>query len=360
MDETVGDVIKVRGMGDLDLKVSKEGDIFLYGTYMVTKGDYLFTLKNLVNKKFLVQRGSTIRWFGDPYEAAMNMSAVYKIRKVPLYDLMKDVSYKEKKANVECELGMKGYLTSPQVDFGLKVSDADETVTSNIKRLDKNDLNQQILSLLLLGQFQPLPGLRSDDASSGSNAISNNAIEMLSNQLSNWLSKISDDFDIGINYKEGGEVSSDEVELALSTQLFNDRVSINTNVGVGTGSNTNEEVSQTEQKSANKIVGDVEIEVKLNKSGTLRAKAFNRTNQRNAESSDKDLYTQGVGVFYRKEFRTVGELATDFWKMITFQNVKKKKKLKKKKLSERRKNRKKRRQQNKAASNKDLERKEDS
>lgn len=355
MDETVGDVIKVRGMGNLDLQVNKVGDISLYGTYTVTKGDYLFTLQNLVNKKFIVDRGSTIRWYGNPYEAEMNMTALYKIRKVPLYDLMQDVAFKERKTNVECKLGMKGYLSNPRISFGLNVLDADEIVNSSIHRLDQNDLNQQILSLLLLGEFQPLPGLRSDDASSGSDAISNNAIEMLSNQLTNWLSKISDDFDIGINYKKGGEMSSDEVEMALSTQLFNDRVSINTNVGVSGSGNT--EVSETEKKSANKIVGDVEIEVKLNKKGSLRAKVFNRTNQRNAESSDKSLYTQGVGIFFRKEFRTVGELITDLWKTVTFQNVKKKKKLKKKKRSERRKNRKNRKNKS-ATQNKDIEKEE--
>jgi len=323
MDETVGDMIKVRGMGNLDIKVNNIGDIFLFGTYTVTKGDYLFTLQNLVNKRFLVDQGSTIKWGGDPYNAAMNMTAVYKIRKVPLFDLMKDEVYREQKTNVECLLGMKGNLMDPRIEFGLNLPDAKEPVSSNVNGLDQNDLNQQILSLLILGQFQPLPGLKSDDASAGGGALSNNAFEMLSNQLSNWLSKISDDFDIGVNYKQGGEMTSDEVEVALSTQLFNDRVSINANAGLGTGSTTSE-TSESEQSSANKIVGDVEIEVKLNKKGSLRSKVFNRTNQR-TEASDEALYTQGVGVFYRKEFNTVGELMTGFWKTITLQKRKEKK-----------------------------------
>jgi hypothetical protein len=190
--------------------------------------------------------------------------------------------------------------------------------------LAQDDLNQQILSLLILGKFQPLPSVQSTDDAAGGSAISNNAFEMLSNQLSNWLSKISDDLDIGVNYKQGGEMTSDEVEVALSTQLFNDRVSINTNVGVGGSGNS--QANQGETGSANKIVGDVEIEIKLNKKGSLRSKVFNRTNQRTETSSDQGLYTQGVGVFYRKEFNTGLELASDFWKTITFQNRKEKKK----------------------------------
>lgn len=326
MDETVGDMIKVRGMGNLDIKVNSVGDIFLYGTYTVTKGDYLFTLQNLVNKKFLVDEGSTIRWNGDPYNAEMDMTAVYKIRKVPLYDLMQDPNYKEMKTNVECNLLMGGNLTNPTIGFGLKLPEAKEPVISNVNGLAQDDMNQQILSLLILGKFQPLPNVQSTDDAAGGSAISNNAFEMLSNQLSNWLSKISDDFDIGVNYKQGGEMTSDEVEVALSTQLFNDRVSINTNVGVGGG--MNEQTNQGATNSANKIVGDVEIEVKLNKKGSLRSKVFNRTNQKTETSSDQGLYTQGIGVFYRKEFNTAGELAKDFWKTITFQKRKEKKKKK--------------------------------
>jgi hypothetical protein len=324
MDKTVGDVIKVRGMGNLDIKVNAIGDIFLYGTYTVTKGDYLFTLQNLVNKRFVVDEGSTISWNGDPYNAAMDMTAVYKIRKVPLYDLMQDPNYKEMKTNVECNLMMGGNLMAPSIGFGLKLPEAKEPVISNVNGLAQDDLNQQILSLLILGKFQPLPSVQSTDAAAGGGAISNNAFEMLSNQLSNWLSQISDDLDIGVNYKQGGAMTSDEVEVALSTQLFNERVSINTNVGVGGG--TTSQANQGEANSANKIVGDVEIEVKLNKKGSLRSKVFNRTNQRTESNSDQGLYTQGIGVFYRKEFNTVGELANDFWKTITLQKRKEKKK----------------------------------
>jgi hypothetical protein len=326
MDETVGDIITVRGMGNLDIKVNPVGDIFLFGTYTITKGDYLFTLQNLVNKRFIIDPGSTIRWSGDPYNAALAMNTVYPIRKVPLFDLMQDANYREQKTNVECILSISGNLTVPEIGFGLKLPEAKEPVISNINGLAQDDLNQQILSLLILGKFQPLPSVTSTADAAGGSPFSNNAFEMLSNQLSNWLSKISDDFDIGINYKQGGDMTSDEVEVALSTQLFNDRVSINTNVGVGGG--VGGQTAQGDANQANKIVGDVEIEVKLNKKGSLRSKVFNRTNQRTETSSEQDLYTQGIGVFFRKEFNTGAELAQDFWKSITFQNSKDKKKKK--------------------------------
>ncbi|MBN2758583.1 MAG: translocation/assembly module TamB domain-containing protein [Bacteroidales bacterium] len=329
MDETVGDAIKAQGTGNLNIKVDKAGDIFIYGIYTVVKGDYLFTLQNLVNKKFSVDKGSTIRWEGDPLDAIMNMTAIYKIKKVLLYDLMVDESYREDRTNVECDLKMLGSLSNPEIIFGLTLPDAKEPIPSNINNLTIGDLNTQILSLLILNKFQPLPGFQSSDGGSGGNsAVSNNAMEMLSNQLSNWLSQISDDFDIGVNYKKGDEMTSHELDVAMSTQLFNNRVSINTNVGLG--GNTLNQTSEVEQSSANKIVGDVEIEVKLNKNGSLKSKVFNRTNRNSDAGTDENLYTQGVGVFFRKEFTTLGELMRDFWKTITFQKNKNKNKKSKK------------------------------
>ncbi len=322
MDETVGDIIKTQGTGNLNIKIDRAGDIFIFGLFTVYKGDYLFTLQNLVNKRFLLDKGSTIRWYGDPYNAEMNMAAVYRINKVPVYDLMVDEEYRDIRTDVYCNLIMKGGLTNPVIQFDLEVPNAKEPIPSNINNLTQDELNKQILSLLIMNRFRPLPGLESS-VSSGA-VLSTNAMEMLTNQLSNWLSQLSDDFDIGVNYTQGNEGTSDEVEVALSTQLFNNRVSINTNVGVG-GVN---ETSQSEQNSANKIVGDVEIEVKLNKKGSLKGKVFNQTNKRSEFANDQTLYTQGVGILYRKEFNTFGELFTSIWHSITFKKKREEKKKK--------------------------------
>ena len=323
MDETVGDIIKTQGTGDLNIKVDKSGDIFIFGLFTVYKGDYLFTLQNLVNKKFLLDKGSTIRWYGDPYNAEMNMNAVYRINKVPVYDLMVSEEYRDVRTDVYCNLLMDGGLANPVIKFDLDVPNAKEPIPSNLDNLTQDELNKQILSLLLINRFRPLPGLESS-VSSGA-VLSTNGIEMLTNQLSNWLSKLSDDFDVGLNYTQGDAGTSDELELALSTQLFNNRISINTNLDVGGGSTT-----QGDQSSANKIVGDVEIEGKLNKKGSLKAKVFNRSNKRSELANDQTLYTQGIGVLYRKDFNSFNELFRSIWNAITFKNKKENKKENKK------------------------------
>jgi hypothetical protein len=128
---------------------------------------------------------------------------------------------------------------------------------------------------------------------------------MLSNQISNWLSRISDDFDIGINYRPGDEVTENEIEVALSTQLFNDRVAINTNVGYQYG-----ESSYIENPNA--IIGDFEVEYKITPEGKLRLKVFNVSNDQDLFNANKSSTTQGVGVFYQEDFDNWPELWCKF------------------------------------------------
>ena len=68
--------------------------------------------------------------------------------------------------------------------------------------------------------------------------------EMISNQLSNWLSQISNDFDLGFVYRPvtgNKDINPQEVQVALSTQILNDKVAINGNFDVrGTAKQFNE------------------------------------------------------------------------------------------------------------------------
>ena len=145
------------------------------------------------------------------------------------------------------------------------------------------------------------------------------ASELLSNQLSNWLSQISKDFDIGVNYRPGDEITSDQVEVALSTQIFDDRVSIHTNVDVNTGSN-----SATANTKTSTIAGDFDVEVKLTDNGRLRLKAYNRYNHDQLYKTSP--YTQGVGFVYREDFNNLKELGKRYGDAFTGKNRKKKKK----------------------------------
>ena len=304
-DSKVGDVIRGKGNGNLRLVITPTGDFNMYGDYTIESGDYLFTLQNVINKRFDVEKGGTISWNGDPYMANLDITAAYKL-KASLYDLMLDSAYKQR-VPVECVLNMRNNLMHPDFQFAIKISDNDTKPNSVISSLSNEELNKQIISLLVLNRFVTPEsykgGAQVAETRSG-NAVGMNSSELLSNQLSHWLSQISKDFDIGVNYRPGDELTHDEVELALSTQILNDRVTLNGNVGVGGNQAT----------QSNNFVGDFEIDVKINKSGKLMVKGFNRSNT--DIINDTAPYTQGFGLFYREDFETFDDLIKRYWRGV--------------------------------------------
>jgi len=318
-DEKVGDVIKARGSGNIKMKINTLGDFFMYGDYTISKGDYLFTLQNVINKKFEIQEGGVIRWNGDPMNANMDIKAIYKIKKVPVYDLTLNQTDKEIRIPVECAVNMKNSLMNPDVSFGIDVPNqgviADDKYINQLNTLPSDEMNKQFLSLLIINRFMPLPGLSSTSQSQSPGVVSSNAYELLSNQLNYWLSQISKQFDIGVNYRPGDLLNSNQLQLALSTQLFNDRVTVTLNSNVGVGGSTNqsgaEGVSSTTSNNKQAITGDFDVDYKITKSGKLRIKYSARTNDNRMIYEDAQ-YVQGIGIFYKEDFDTFADLTRKY------------------------------------------------
>jgi hypothetical protein len=287
--------IRTSGEGKLQLGVDPRGYLTINGSYIITSGLFTFSLEQLLSKRFEILRGSSIKWRGSLYDAEVNIKANFRT-KTSLNGLgitMLDPSSLSKKMNVLVKIFMTDNLVNPNLRFSIEFPNMDEQIRQTIYAvLDTTDMammNQQAISLLILNSF-------TYTGDTGSNPVNSTAI--IANTLSSMLSSISNDFDIGINYIPGDAVSSEEVEVALSTQLFDDRLSIDGNVGVSTGRNT---------QSTSSIVGEVQVEYMLTPDGKFRVKAFNRSNDISIINNDVP-YTQGVGIFYRKDFNNLREL----------------------------------------------------
>lgn len=303
-DETAGDIMKARGRGNLMLEINTLGNFNMYGEYVVTEGDYLFTLENIINKKFIVKDGGTITWNGNPYDAQFDLDAVYKLR-APLSDIVGDTTM-TKRVPVECHMLMTGKIMNPDIKFDIQLPTVDEFTRQEVYnkfKTSENEMNQQVFSLLIMNRFYPEQG----GVSTGGDLAGTSASELLSNQLSNWLSQTTDIVNLGVSYRSGDEVTTQEVELALSKQLFNDRVYIEGNVGVG-GTST------TTAANNNNLMGDVNVEYKISDDGRFRAKMFNEANDYNLANANQSPYTQGVGVFYREEFNTFRQFFTNMFR----------------------------------------------
>ena len=317
-DPKVGDMIKANCRGNINIYYDSDETFNITGEVEIVEGSYLFTLQNIINKKFEVVEGGSIVWSGDPYEAVLNLDAVYNVR-APLSDLMAGVDSSiiySKMTNVECIIHMKESLMQPVVSFSINIPTADEKVKTQLASFTEEEINKQVLYLLIMNRFYTPEYMRSDASGGGAGIpVGMTASEWASNQVSNWLSQISKDFDVGIKYRPGDEVTPQEVEVALSTQLFNDRILIDGNVGL-TG----------QQSEASNIVGNVDVQWKITKKGNLRIKGYNHANSE--IEIDYGPYTQGVGLFYTEDFNTFGELLNKYWEIITFKKHRKKRRIK--------------------------------
>jgi hypothetical protein len=309
-DEKVGDIMKSRGEGIIKLNINSSGELDMFGKYTVKDGDYLFTLQNVINKRFDLEEGGTISWNGSPYDAQVNITSVYRLR-ARLYDLLASMGdttdiYK-KRIPVDLKLNMTNTMLNPTISFDIDLPTADEDTRGKVRSIlyvnsqeeNVQELNKQVFSLLVLNRFLPPPG--AEATTGNANVGATTSSELLSNQLSNWLSRISNDFDIGVNYHPGDEISNQELEVALSTQIFNDRLIIDSNFGLS----NRENVSSSTENTSN-LIGDVSLEYKITKDGKIRIKAFNTSNQFSLEDNNSP-YTQGVGLSYREEFDTLSE-----------------------------------------------------
>ena len=298
MPSNLGEIIG-QGTGDLKMNVNSDGEFGLFGEYIVDRGVFNFSIENLVNKRFELVKGGRISWTGDPYTANINLKGLYKVRaNLSSLGVVIDSSANYKNSvNVECYIKLTNQLLNPTLKFDIKIPELDPDLQRAVYAvLDTTNvamMNQQMISLLVLGTFS---------YSNASNInLASSYYSILTNQLSAVLSRMSDDFDIGVNYKPGDNITDEEFEVALSTQLFDDRLAIDGNFGV---------TYDRSHQNASNIVGDVDVSYKLTEDGRWILKAFNHSNVNSWYTNyDKvSPYTQGVGVAYRKEFNKFNEL----------------------------------------------------
>ncbi len=305
--QTAGN-IKAFGNGNIQLSITRAGEFKMFGDYIIQDGLYYFSIQTLLSKKFNIQNGGSIVWNGDPYDATVKMKAIYNLRAslYPILLLGSSENISKKKVPVQSIIIIEGQLYNPSISFDINLPTIDQDTKdrffSILDRNDQEQMTKQNFSLLVMNSF--ISQNRTTYSSSVSSGVGNSSFEMVSNQISNWLSQISKDFDIGVNYRPGDQLSSQELQIALSTQIFNDRVTIDGNVGVGGGLKT-EPTSET-GKTTN-IVGDVNLEYKITEDGRFRMKVFNRSNT-NEFMNTISPYTQGLGFFYLREFDNVKEL----------------------------------------------------
>ncbi|MCM1152755.1 MAG: translocation/assembly module TamB [Muribaculum sp.] len=294
MDPAGGDKITARGNGNINIGYSSSDDeMTMFGKYTLDRGTYNFTLQDLILKDFTIKPGSSITFTGDPLDANLNISAAYRVN-TNLTDLDKsfatDKELNRTNVPVDALLNVTGDMTRPNVTFDIDLPTLTEETARKVRSIISTEdmMSQQIIYLLALNRFYTpeYMGMSSNGGEWASVASST-----LSSQLSNMLGQLTDKVNLMPSLRsDKGDFSDLEVDIALSSQLHNNRLLINGNFGY-----------RDRSTSSTTFVGDFDIEYLLNANGNLRLKAYNHFNDQNYYLRSA-LTTQGLGIIYRKEF----------------------------------------------------------
>ena len=289
VDKASGNILSGQGNGLIELDIRE--DLFnINGDYTLTGGQYNFSALGLVNKTFDIQNGSSINFSGDILQSTLNIDAIYKT-KASLSALLSDDSSVANRRNVECGIKITDKLSNPRLEFFIEVPDLNPMIKSRVESAlsTEDKIQKQFLSLLLSNSFLP-------DEQSGivnnSSMLYSNVSEAMANQLSNILHKLDIPLDLGLKYQPTDQ-GTDIFDVAISTQLFNNRVVVNGNIGN----------KQYEGGAQSDVVGDLDIEIKLNRAGAFRLNLFSHSADQYSNYLDNSQ-RNGVGLTYQTEFNS--------------------------------------------------------
>jgi hypothetical protein len=299
INKSLGDIISANGSGLINLDINPAKDVFdIYGDYNINQGKYKFVLSSFgfAAKDFVIQPGGTIHFNGELDNTTINLTAVYKT-KAAINTLIADTSAVSTRRNVNCEIIMSGNLMNPELKFNIDIPDLDPTTKVRVDGAlnTEGKIQKQFAALLISGGFLP-------DEQSGitnnSTILYSNVSEMLSNQINNIFQQLGIPLDLGLNYQPGEKGNTDIFDVAVSTQLFNNRLLINGNIG-------NDPYASSSNNRG--VIGNVDVEYKLDKSGKLRVTAFSHAADQYSNYLD-DSQRSGVGISYQQEFNRLKEI----------------------------------------------------
>ena len=306
VDKNTGSILRGSGNGYMDIAINTNGKFEIYGSYIVSDGIYKF--RNIVNKDFTVQPGGQVVWNGNPFDAFLNINAIYSTKANPSV-LLENIN-SNRKIDVDLIAKITGQLLNSDIDFDVQLPNQNSVLNSELqfKLNDEDTKMTQFFSLLTAGSFINLEeGIIGLD---GNAAVTGTISEKIASVLSGIIKSKGDKFEIGLTYDiaSRNDVDSyqinDQLGISVSTTI-GERLIINGNVGVGVPGGTN---------TSSSIVGEVEVELPLNKDGTLSAKAYSRQNDIEYDVADEEGYTQGLGLSWRVDFDNAKELREKIFK----------------------------------------------
>jgi len=317
-DLKAGDIIRGRGNGELKLQVDTKGEFSMFGPFEFTEGWYNFTLYDIINKEFEIKKGSRITWLGDPYQAIMDIDASYNqlasISPIITNPTLVNDPQLKRKYPVKVLLALDGPMLSPAINFDITAQNLPQNIvtengtpvnldlefTAFKNRLDEQELKRQVFSLIILRRFSP------PESFNTSGSVVSSLSELLSNQLSYWMSQVDENLEIDVDIAAMDQESYNTFQLRFSYTFMNGRLRV---TGDGTFNNTSSQPTTT-GNSPSTVAGDWTVDYKLTADGKLRVKMYSRTNVNPILTSvnSQTAMTTGASIIHTQSFDELKDL----------------------------------------------------
>lgn len=311
---------------NLELNINSLGDFEMSGDYIIESGSFDFTAQEVINKKFSIKQGGTIRWTGNPSLAQINLKAIYALR-ASLSDLYsaanRDASSNStERVPVEVEMGLSGLLLKPDIKLDVSFP-SNPAIKEEMQTYfnDDNNRNLQALSLIIRRSFAPGTG-KEGLGKQLTSGVASTATELLFNQFNNVLSSLNLDF-VDINIRSLSEANA-------SFRFFENRIILN--AGIVDKRSTNSDLSPIGFEGQN-VGGEVEVLALIKKDGTLVGKLANKPpTQQSIFSTIQNQNTNvtSLGLIYTQQFDSFKEFLQKITGKLRREEKKKKSAAKKK------------------------------
>lgn len=291
-----------RGASQLSMNITSLGDFEMYGDYNISSGKFEFTAQDFINKIFKISEGGSIRWTGNPVEAAINMKALYEVRTSvsPLYLAAGRTTASEQKVLAQAVMNLSGPLLTPTIAFDINFP-SDAYIKDELQSYlsDVNNMNQQALSLIVRRSFA---GVSSNIGSAAKSTFINAGTELFFNQLNSVLSQSLNLNFVDLNIRSLNDASA-------SFRFLNDRLILTGGVTDRANSNGGSFSEFSVIGDGTSVARDVEALYLIKKNGDLVLRASNKINNRSfLNNLTSDEYVSAIGLVYRKDFDNFREL----------------------------------------------------
>lgn len=287
-----------RGNGTLNLVYeSPSNNVNMQNSkFTLLSGKFDISLANIVRRTFTIKEGSDINWkIEDPLTPTIDITAYYHTT-ASLRDLFgsesSQIATDRYSVPVNCVLKMTEELFSPKLNYSIELPQSDESVQNQVRSMINSDemLMRQIIYLLLFNRFYT-PEYLQNTQTIGLNETYSLLSSTLTGQINSWLSKLTDVFTMGFNFRTDGEgaTASQEYEANFQFHHPNNRLIINGNFGY-----------RYNDLSNRPFFGDFDLEYLLTDNGKIRTKAFTHTVDKYSLRQANTV--QGIGFVFKHDF----------------------------------------------------------